>query len=83
MWLSFMFWPIGALTLKRGGSTPTKKGQRRNRKHKGKVVLAIEGSDDTSATKKPKASDPGKEVAGCAACRALAAADKLGGSDKQ
>ena len=27
--------------------------------------------------------DPGKEAAGCAACRALAAVDKPGGSDKQ
>ena len=61
----------------------TKKGRRRNRKCKGKTVLAVEGSDDTGATKKAKASDPGKEVVGCVACRALAAADKPGGSDKQ
>ena len=40
-------------------------------------------SRDTGATKKPKASDPGKEIAGCAACRALAAADKPESSDKQ
>ena len=50
---------------------------------KGKTVLAVEGSDDTGATKKAKASDPDKEVAGCVACRALAAADKPGGCDKQ
>ena len=46
-------------------------------------MLAVEGSDDTGAAKKAKADDPGKEIARCAACRALAAADKLGGSDKQ
>ena len=46
-------------------------------------MLAVEGSDDTGTTKKTKASDPGKEVAGCDACRALAATDKLGGSDKK
>ena len=55
---------------------PAKKGRRRNRKHKGKIVLAVEGSGDPSAAKKAK-------VAGCAACRALAGADKTGGSDKQ
>ena len=60
-----------------------KKGRCHNKKRKGKIVLAFEGSDDTGATKKPKASDPGKEVAGCVACRELAAADKPGGSDKQ
>ena len=60
-----------------------KKGRRRNTKRKGKTVLAVEGSDDTGATKKAKAGDPVKEVAGCAACQALAAADKPEGSDKQ
>ena len=63
-------------------AAPTKKGRRHNRKCKGKAVLAIEGSDDTGAAKKAKADDPGKEIAGCAACRALAAANKPGGSDK-
>ena len=38
----------------------TKKGRRRNRKRKGKTVLALEGSDDTGAAKKAKADDPGK-----------------------
>ena len=46
-------------------------------------MLAVEGSDDTGATKKAKASDPGKEIAGCVACQALAAADKPGSSHKQ
>ena len=46
-------------------------------------MLAAEGSEDTGAAKKAKADDPGKEIAGCAACRALGAADKPGGSDKK
>ena len=64
-------------------ATPTKKGRRGNRKRKGKAVLAVEGSDDTGAAKKVKADAPGKEIAGCAACRALAATDKPGTSGKQ
>ena len=63
--------------------SPAKKGRRCNRKHKGKTVLAVEGSGDPSAAKKAKADHPGKEVVGCAACRALAAADKPGGSDNE
>ena len=46
-------------------------------------MLAVEGSDDTGSAKKVKADGPGKEIAGCAACRALAATDKPGGSGKQ
>ena len=46
-------------------------------------MLAVEGSDDTGAGKKVKADAPGKEIAGCAACRALAATDKPGSSGKQ
>ena len=64
-------------------ATPKRKGWRRNRKRKGKTVLAVEGSDDTGAGKKVKADAPGKEIAGCAACRALAATDKPGTSGKQ
>ena len=64
-------------------AAPTKKGRRHNRKRKGKAVLAIEGSDDTGAGKKVKADAPGKEIAGCATCRALAATDKPGSSGKQ
>ena len=60
-------------------ATTAKKDRRRNRKRKGKTVLAVEGSDDTGASKKAKADDPGKEIAECAACRALAAANKPGG----
>ena len=60
-----------------------KKSRRRNRKRKGKVVLAVEGSDDTGAGKKVKADAPGKEIARCAACRALVATDKPGSSGKQ
>ena len=64
-------------------AAPTKKGRRHNKKRKGKTVLAVEGSGDPGVAKKAKADDPDKELAGCAACRALAAADKPGGSDKQ
>ena len=64
-------------------ATPAKKGRHRNRKHKGKAVLAVEGSGDPGAAKKAKADDPSKEVAGCTACQALAVADKPRGSDKQ
>jgi len=64
-------------------AAPVKKGRRRNRKRKGKAVLAVEGSDDAGSAKKTKADDPGKEIAGCVACRALAAAEKPGNSDKQ
>ena len=63
-------------------AAPTKKGRRRNRKRKGKTVLAVKGSDNTVNAKKDKVSDPDKEVAGCAACRAFAVADKPGSSDK-
>ena len=43
-------------------ATPVKKGQRRNRKRKGKTVLAVEGSDNPDTAKKAKADDPSKEV---------------------
>jgi hypothetical protein len=66
-----------------GTVTPAKKGRRRGGKRKGKTVLVVKGSDDTGTTKKAKADDPGKEIAGCVACQALAAADKPEGSDKQ
>ena len=46
-------------------------------------MLAVEGSDDTGSTKKTKADDPDKEIAGCVACRALAVAEKPGNSDKR
>ena len=62
---------------------PAKKGRRRNRKRKGKTVLAVEESGDPDTAKKAKVDDPGKEIAGCDACRALAAAGKPEGSDKQ
>ena len=64
-------------------AAPAKKGRRRNRKRKGKAVLAVEGSDDTGSTKKTKEDDPAKEIAGCVACRALAVAEKPGNSDKR
>lgn len=64
-------------------TAPAKKGQRRNRKHKGKTVIAIEESGDPDTAKKAKVDDPSKEIAGCNACRALVAADKSEGSNKQ
>src|SRR3954470_4020711 len=93
MWQNSMFLLTDVPELKRGGSTPakmltdtvtpTKKGRRRNRKRNGKAVLAVEGSDDTGSTKKTKADDPDKEIAGCLTCRALAATEKPGNSDKR
>ena len=62
---------------------PAKKGRRRNRKRKGKTVLAVEESGGPDTAKKAKVDDPDKEVAGCAACQALAVVDKPEGSDKQ
>ena len=64
-------------------AAPAKKGRRRNRKRKGKAVLAGEGSDDAGSARKTKADDPGKEIAGCVTCRALAVAEKTGNSDKR
>jgi hypothetical protein len=58
--------------------TPQKKNRKRNRKRKNKTVLAVESSGDINATKKPKADIPGKEVAGCYACREAAADEKAG-----
>ena len=46
-------------------------------------MLAVEGSDDAGSAKKTKVDDPGKEIAGCVACLALAAAEKPGNSDKR
>ena len=64
-------------------AAPAKKCRHRNRKRKVKAVLAVEGSDDVGSAKKTKADDPGKDIAGCVACRALAAAEKSGNSDKR
>ena len=62
---------------------PVKKGRRRNRKRKGKTVLAVEESGDPDTAKKAKVNNPNKEVAWCDACRAFTAAGKSEGSDKQ
>ena len=64
-------------------AAPAKKGRRRNRKRKGKDVLSVKGSDDAGSAKKTKEDDLGKEIARCVACRALAAAEKPGNSDKR
>ena len=44
---------------------------------------AVEESSDPDTSKKDKVNDPGKEIVGCDACRALAAAGKPEGSDKE
>ena len=75
--------PARKPTLETRHRCPDEEGPASQQEAKGKAVLAVEVSDDTGAAKKAKADDPGKEIAGCAACRALAAADKPGGSDKQ
>ena len=46
-------------------------------------MLAVEGSEYAGSTKKTKADDPGKEIAGCLAYRALPVAEKPGNSDKR
>jgi hypothetical protein len=66
------------------GAAPAKKGRwRNNRMRKGKAVLAVEQSGNGGDTKKAKVESSGKEIAACANCQALAAADKQDGSDKQ
>jgi hypothetical protein len=61
-----------------------RRGQRRNNiKRKGKAVLAVEGPRNSDTAKKIKVDNPIKEVAGCASCQGLEAADKPDGSDKQ
>ena len=60
-------------------AAPMKKVRRRNRKRKGKTVLAVEGSDDIGPAKKAKADDPGKNcrvrrlpgLGGCRQARGL------------
>jgi hypothetical protein len=73
----------GAESEDEGATTSKRKGRRRNQKRKGKAMLAIEGPSNAGSSKKAKAENPGKEVAGCTSCQALAAADKPEGSDKQ
>ena len=64
-------------------STSQRKSKKRKKKPRDKTVMTVEGSRTPSTGKKAKADDPGKEIARCAACQTLAAADKPGGSDKQ
>jgi hypothetical protein len=58
-------------------STPKKTGQKRNRKHKGKTVMAVEGAGDTAA-KKPKAEDTGSDLAACSCDQEAAAGEQTG-----
>jgi hypothetical protein len=57
-------------------ATPPTKNWRWNKKRKGKTVLAVEESSNPGAAKKAKVDNPGKELAGCVSCQALAAADR-------
>jgi hypothetical protein len=62
-------------------ATPRKKGRKRNRKRKGKTVMAVEGSGNPESAKKAKTESPGKEAAACTACQEAAANEKAGKSD--
>src|SRR3954467_6753951 len=65
-------------------AAPANKNRRRNnRKRKGKDVLVVEQSGDDGGTKKAKDGGSGKEVAACANCQAVVAADKQDGTNKQ
>ena len=54
-------------------TAPEKKGRRRNRKRKGKTVLAVEGSEDTGAAKKARQHRQGncrvRHLPGLGGCR--------------
>jgi hypothetical protein len=60
-------------------ASPKRKSQRRNKKRKGRIVMAVESSADTA--KKAKADTPGNELAGCGDCRDAAAGEKAGKTD--
>jgi hypothetical protein len=62
-------------------ATPKKKGQKHNRKHKSKTVMAVEGSGNSESAKKAKTENSGKEAAICTACREAAVSKKAGKSD--
>src|SRR3954463_325081 len=66
------------------GTAPARRGRRRNgKKKKNPEVLVVEKSGSKGSAKKAQAGGPGKEVVGCAHCRAVAAADKRDGTDKK
>src|SRR3954462_1587421 len=52
-------------------------------KKKNPKVLVVKKSGSEGSAKKAQAGGPGKEVVGCANCRAVAAADKRDGTDKK
>src|SRR3954468_3850993 len=65
-------------------AAPASKNMRRNnRKRKGKDVLVVEQSSNEGGAKTAKTDGSGKEVAACANCQAVAAADKQDGTNKQ
>lgn len=57
-------------------STSQKKSKKRSKKRRDKAVMTVEGSGTRSTGKIAKAEIPGKEVAVCADCQEVAAAEK-------
>ena len=55
--------------------------QKCNKNWKDKIVMTVEGSGTSSTGRKAEAEAPDKEVAVCAACREVAAAEKVGKGD--
>src|SRR5215216_5071581 len=62
-------------------STSQRKGKKRIKNLRDKVVMTVEGLGTPSTSKKAKAEVPGKEAAACTACREAAAAQKAGKGD--
>src|SRR4051812_22695257 len=66
------------------GTAPARKGRRWNgKKKKNPEVLVVEKSGSEGSAKKARAGGPGKEVAGCTNCQAVAVAAKRDGTNKQ
>ena len=75
---------VGAEGSDSDDSAPTKKNRRRNnKKRQGKEVLAAEQSSEGGGAKAAKSGNPGKGVAACDNCKAVAAADKQDGTNRQ
>jgi hypothetical protein len=62
-------------------ASPKKKGRKRNRKRKGKTVMAVEGFGNSNAAKKAKTEGSGKEAVPCADCQEAAVGEKTSKSD--
>ncbi|SPT20207.1 unnamed protein product [Triticum aestivum] len=75
---------VGAEGSDNDDSAPTKKSRRRNnKKRQGKEVLAAEQSSDGGGAKAAKSGGSGKGVAACSNWKAVAAADKQDGTNRQ